>query len=148
MLGPHTHRDNPLSRIMCLLTPCHGVSPLKIWLLFCFSGNFSVSTISLRMYSRVWECMRKLNPGGKGRRCQFRRGGTKTSSKEVKGSHSDHRSRRIRVIANRIHFTTPKTNHLEKHIEQTLFHFHNLKKEISWKLENYVSQTIGNTSYL
>jgi hypothetical protein len=38
MLGPHTHRDNPLSRIMCTpiappVTVCHTV---KIGLLFCF----------------------------------------------------------------------------------------------------------------
>jgi hypothetical protein len=27
MLGPHTHRDNPLSRIMCApIAPCHGHS--------------------------------------------------------------------------------------------------------------------------
>jgi hypothetical protein len=58
---------------------------------------------------RVWECIRKLNPGGKGRRYWFRRGGTKTISKAVKGSHFDHRSRRIRVMANRIHFATPKS---------------------------------------
>jgi hypothetical protein len=37
-VGPHTHRDNPLSRIMCApivppVTVCHTV---KIGLLFCF----------------------------------------------------------------------------------------------------------------
>ncbi len=36
--------------------------------------------------------------------------------------------RRFRVIPNRIHFGTPKWNHLEKLIEQTTFHFHDLKK--------------------
>ena len=38
---------------------------------------------------RVWEYIRKLNPGGKGRRHWFKRGGTKTSSK---GSHYNHTS--------------------------------------------------------
>jgi hypothetical protein len=38
MLGPHTHRDNPLSRIMCApidppVTVCHSE---KIGLFFCF----------------------------------------------------------------------------------------------------------------
>ena len=43
MLGPHTHRDNPVSRIMCApvappVTVCkHLKIQKKIGLLFCFS---------------------------------------------------------------------------------------------------------------
>ena len=38
MLGPHTHRDNPLSRIMCtpIVPPCHGVSHCENWTTFLF----------------------------------------------------------------------------------------------------------------
>jgi hypothetical protein len=46
-----------------------------------------------RQDCRVWEYIRKLNPGGKGIRYWSRRGGTKTSSKEVKRSYFDHRSK-------------------------------------------------------
>ncbi len=39
MLGPHTDRDNPLSRIMCapIAPPVTVSHTMKIWLLFCFS---------------------------------------------------------------------------------------------------------------
>jgi hypothetical protein len=43
------------------------------------------------MFSKVRECIRRLNPGVKGRRCRFRRGGTNISSKTVKGTHIDRR---------------------------------------------------------
>ena len=74
---------------------------------------------------RVRECIRRLNPGGKGRRCRFRRGGTNTTSKTVKGSHFDHRSRVKQVLPNRIHFGTPKSKPLEKqkNKKETTVHF-------------------------
>jgi hypothetical protein len=45
MLGPHTHRDNPVSRVVCApvappVTVCkHLKIQKKIGLLFCFSEN-------------------------------------------------------------------------------------------------------------
>ena len=45
MLGPHTYRDNPLSRIMCapIDPPCHSVLHYENLTTFLFSGNcFSI----------------------------------------------------------------------------------------------------------
>jgi len=86
------------------------------------------------------ECIRKLNPGGKGRRCRFRRGGTKTSSKTVKGSHFDHRSGSWRTGF----ISQPQNqNHLKKQIEQTAFHFHDFsKRSLMEKLENCVPPNV------
>jgi hypothetical protein len=55
MLGPHTHRDNPLSRIMCApitppVTVCYTTLHYER-LLFCFSGNFFPS-VSCKMKKR------------------------------------------------------------------------------------------------
>ena len=41
MFGPHTHTDNPLSRIMCApIVPCHGVSHYKNLTNFLFFWKF------------------------------------------------------------------------------------------------------------
>ena len=42
MLGPHTHRDNPLSRIICapIAPPCHGVSHCENLTTFLFFWNY------------------------------------------------------------------------------------------------------------
>ena len=65
----------------------------------------------------------------------FRRGGTKTSSNAVKGSHFDHRSLRTGFISQPqnhnhcIHFATIWKNKLNR----LHFNFITFKKEISWK---------------
>ncbi len=65
MLGPHTHRDNPLSRRMCapIAPPVTVRHTMKIWLRFCFSGNFF-------SIPRAKKCNEKTNTGegGKGKR--------------------------------------------------------------------------------
>ncbi len=57
MLGPHTHRDNPLSRIMCAPVPppvtvCkHLKIEKKMDLLFCFSEK-KIASLSPKMVKR------------------------------------------------------------------------------------------------
>ena len=66
-----------------------------------------------------------MHYGGKDRRYWFRRGGTKTSSKEVKRSYFDHRSKESQGHSEQESFHNPKFN---QNIEQTSFQFHNFKK--------------------
>jgi hypothetical protein len=62
MLGPHTHRDNPLSRIMCApfappVTVCHTV---KIGL-FCFLKKQKL-TLSLSLEVVYYQILDRKNP--------------------------------------------------------------------------------------
>jgi hypothetical protein len=60
------------------------------------------------LWNRVWEYIRKLNPGVKGRRHCFRRGGTKTSSKTVKSSYFDNPSKEANGHSEQESFHNPK----------------------------------------
>ena len=62
MLGPHTHRDNPLSRIMCapIAPPVAVCHTMKIGLLFFFKNKFHPSYKNgeeewQKEYGRGWQ---------------------------------------------------------------------------------------------
>ncbi len=71
MLGPHTHRDNPVSRIMCApvappVTVCkHLKIQKKIGLLFCFSEK-KFPSLRAKMVKRSDKT--NTGEGGKGKK--------------------------------------------------------------------------------
>ena len=71
MLGPHTHRHNPLSRILCApiappVTVCkHLKIEKKIGLLFCFSEK-KIASLCAKMVKRSDKT--NTGEGGKGKK--------------------------------------------------------------------------------
>ncbi len=81
------------------------------------------------LYCRVWEYIRKLNPGGQGIRYWSRRGGTKLQVRRLKGLILTIGPRSLRVIVNRNHFTT---KNLIKTLNRLCFNSITFKREISY----------------
>ncbi len=65
MLGPHTHTDNLLSRIMCapIAPPCHGVSHCENWTTFFLKKNSNPRAKMVKRNDKT-----NTGEGGKGKK--------------------------------------------------------------------------------